>query len=229
MAGAETSTTTSTDPTTSTTLAPVTTTTLPVAVGLRIGSRGPQVVALQRLLIQNSYWLGAPNGVFGSTTEQAVYALQTVNNLPENGIVNRPTALALLAGQHLPLHTTSGNAIEVSIGHEVVMIVCNGHLLATLHTSTGGGYTYSQGGMSGVAVTPLGVFHTYYQVNKWDVGPLGGLYHPKYFSGGVALHGAYDIPNYPASHGCVRLSIPAMDWIWASNVDPLGTTIKVYK
>lgn len=223
------------DPSTTTTVTsttvPVTTTTTtyPFPLGLRIGSKGPTVTALQRALIRGTYWLGSPNGVFGTTTEQAVFAVQKVNNLPRTGRVDAATAQAIMSLNHLPLHTTSGNAVEISLSHQVVMIIRNGQLLVTLNTSTGGGYSYSENGVSGVAVTPTGLFHVYYQVNKWDVGPLGGLYRPKYFTGGVALHGAYDVPPYPASHGCARLSIAAMDWIWRTGIVPVGATVKVYK
>ena len=34
---------------------------------------------------------------------------------------------------------------------------------------------------------------------------LGQMYNPVYFNYGVAVHGAYNVPIYPASHGCVRI------------------------
>ena len=33
------------------------------------------------------------------------------------------------------------------------------------------------------------------------------MLHPNYFIGGYAIHG-YPVPNYPASHGCIRVPIP---------------------
>ena len=36
------------------------------------------------------------------------------------------------------------------------------------------------------------------------------------------------IPNYPASHGCVRVSTQAMDMIWASGLIPKKTPVWVY-
>jgi lipoprotein-anchoring transpeptidase ErfK/SrfK len=30
------------------------------------------------------------------------------------------------------------------------------------------------------------------------------------------------------SHGCVRISNEAIDWVWAQNLDPIGTTVWVY-
>jgi hypothetical protein len=36
------------------------------------------------------------------------------------------------------------------------------------------------------------------------------------------------VPPYPASHGCARVSIPAMNWIWANDKLPLKTRVWVY-
>ncbi|MEK7411268.1 MAG: L,D-transpeptidase, partial [Actinomycetota bacterium] len=65
--------------------------------------------------------------------------------------------------------------------------------------------------------------------NGWWVGDLGQIYRPKYFSGGIAIHGSYSVPAYPASHGCVRISTAAMDMIWDLDLLPRGTTVWVYE
>ena len=57
---------------------------------------------------------------------------------------------------------------------------------------------------------------------------LGQIYRPKYFIGGVAIHGSQVVPAYPASHGCVRVTPAAMDMIWESELMPLGTKVVVY-
>ena len=62
----------------------------------------------------------------------------------------------------------------------------------------------------------------------WWVGDLGQIYRPKYFIGGVAIHGSLSVPAYPASHGCVRVSVAAMDMIWEQEILPRGTTVVVY-
>ena len=79
------------------------------------------------------------------------------------------------------------------------------------------------------AVTPVGTF----RINRerpdgWWVGDLGQIYRPKYFIGGVAIHGSLSVPAYPASHGCVRVSVAAMDMIWEQEILPRGTTVVVY-
>ncbi len=35
-------------------------------------------------------------------------------------------------------------------------------------------------------------------------------------------------PQFRVSHGCVRVSDEAIDWIWADNMIPLGTEVWVY-
>jgi lipoprotein-anchoring transpeptidase ErfK/SrfK len=67
------------------------------------------------------------------------------------------------------------------------------------------------------------------QINGLDISPLGQLWRPKFFTGtGIAFHGSPSIPPYPASHGCVRMTNAAIDWIWANNIIPLGTAVWVY-
>ena len=79
------------------------------------------------------------------------------------------------------------------------------------------------------AHTPEGTFKVYREyTDGWESGQLGELYRPKYFKGGVAVHGAPQIPNRPVSHGCVRVSTSAMDWIWASDLLPVGTRVVVH-
>ena len=47
-----------------------------------------------------------------------------------------------------------------------------------------------------------------------------------YFIGGYAIHGYPTVPNYPASHGCIRVPIPNAYQI-DSQID-LGQKIFVY-
>jgi lipoprotein-anchoring transpeptidase ErfK/SrfK len=42
------------------------------------------------------------------------------------------------------------------------------------------------------------------------------------------VHGDSDVPPYPVSHGCARVSNEAIDWIWSNNLAPIGTEVWVY-
>lgn len=66
------------------------------------------------------------------------------------------------------------------------------------------------------------------QIDGMRHAPLGDLYRPKYFNGGIALHGSTSIPGHPASHGCTRLHNDAVDHLWAADLAPVGTPVWVY-
>ena len=42
------------------------------------------------------------------------------------------------------------------------------------------------------------------------------------------MHGYPNVPNYPASHGCVRVTNAAMDMVWAQNLLPIGETVVIH-
>ena len=109
-----------------------------------------------------------------------------------------------------------------------MLFVQNGKLQHILNTSTGGGYTYTDSGGTFVAQTPTGVFNTYAATNGSVTDSLGTLWRPRYFYEGFAIHGDGYVPPVPVSHGCVRVSNEAINWIWATNIDPIGTEVWVY-
>ena len=123
-----------------------------------------------------------------------------------------------------PFH--SGTMIEIDKTRQILMVVANGCGAATRSTrrpvpitrtsSTATRYT---------AHTPEGVFSVIRQVDGPDHGPLGVLFRPKYFTwSGIAVHGYTEVPPYPASHGCTRVSNNAINFIWAANILPIGET-----
>lgn len=195
---------------------------------LGLGARGKVVLALQRRLASLGYWLGRPDGVFGDATEQAVFALQKAAGIGTDGIVGPLTRAALARGVVPRPRPVAGRAIEIDLERQLLLIVDGRHLDAVLNTSTGGGYWYRSGGATYRAVTPTGHYRIYRQVDGLDVSPLGELWRPKYFDSGIALHGYASVPPVPVSHGCVRVSIAAMNWIWAANLAPVGTAVYVF-
>ena len=197
-------------------------------VGLQLGDSGPAVEALQMRLSSLGYWVGVPDGTFGDSTQQAVWALQKAAGLGADGVVGPKTAAALAAGVVPQPRSTSGYVVEVDLQDDLLMVVNGGKLLYTLNTSTGGGYTYVDQGVTSVAITPSGVFHVYNVIDGLDVDSLGALWRPRFFDGGFAVHGDSYVPPFPVSHGCVRVSDEAINWIWAANIMPIGTEVWVY-
>ncbi len=186
------------------------------------------MLALQERLSSLGYWLGTPNGTFEDGTQQAVYAIQKAAGISRDGIAGPITEGALARGVLPHPRSTSGYVVEVDLEDDLVMFVTNGKLDYVFNTSTGGGYTYTDDGVTAVARTPVGHFHVYRQVDGMVVDSLGELWRPKFFDSGFAVHGDSYVPPFPASHGCVRVSDEAIDWIWASNLLPIGTAVWVY-
>jgi Putative peptidoglycan binding domain/L,D-transpeptidase catalytic domain len=199
---------------------------LPPTIGP--GASGAAVSSLQQQLLALGYWVDTTNGSFDDSTEQAVWALQKAAGLPRDGVVGPATWAALSGGVVPHPQSTSGYVIEINLESDLIMFVNNGHVQWTLNTSTGGGYTYTQDGQTNVAVTPTGHFSTFRVVDGTVTDSLGTLWRPRFFTGGYAIHGDSSVPPYPVSHGCARVSNEAIDWIWANNLDPIGTSVWVY-
>lgn len=195
---------------------------------LSYGSTGAAVTAVQTRLNSLGYWVGSPSGYFGDTTLQAIYALQKASGIGRDGVLGPRTRRALVAGILPRPRPSKGHVVQVDLAKDLVMFTTNGHLNYVLNTSTGGGYTYSDQGGTFVAETPIGVFHIYSQINGLVTDSLGQLWMPKYFTGGFAIHGDGYVPPIPVSHGCVRVSNEAIQWIWSANLAPMGAEVWVY-
>jgi peptidoglycan hydrolase-like protein with peptidoglycan-binding domain len=226
-------TTTTTAPTTTTTAPPPTTTTTvpgPEADGkLELGESGDAVSALQRRLSDLGYWLGEPDGNYGQLTRQAVMAFQKYEGLGRDGVAGPDTQGRLATASHPTARSTSGNSIEIDLARQILFVVQGGQVRWVLNTSTGSGEAYaSSTGGTAVAATPPGHFSIYRQIDGVREAPLGTLFRPKYFNGGIAIHGAGNVPAHPASHGCARVTNAAIDLLWSSGVAEIGTPVWVY-
>lgn len=206
-----------------------------VAVGQ---ASGDETGRIQQRLLDLGYWHAGVDGSYGHTTTQAVMAFQKYMGLDASGAVDQPTADALTSVSERPHGlSTAGDLIEVDKQRQLLFVIRNGLTELVLNTSTGNGEEYTEedkntpGEMiTGVSLTPNGL----YRVDRerpegWWEGDLGEIYRPKYFRGGIAVHGSNSIPNYPASHGCVRVSVPAMDMFWQFDIMPMWSTVWVHE
>jgi hypothetical protein len=186
------------------------------------------VLAVQQRLTELGYWLGTPDGHFGDLTRQAVTALQKVAGIGRDGVVGPRTRTALAAGRRPAARSSSGLVVEIDLARQVLLVVRDGAVQRILNTSSGSGAWYTApDGHRAHAVTPRGHYRVFRSVDGWDTSPLGHLYRPRYFNGGIAVHGYPSVPAYPASHGCVRVSVPAMDMLWRESVLPRGGSVWV--
>ncbi|MEU0489904.1 L,D-transpeptidase family protein [Nocardiopsis changdeensis] len=194
---------------------------------LRNGDSGRAVAALQEQLLDLGYWLDGADGEFGPHTAQAVLALQKAAGIDRDGVVGPDTRAALADGVR-PSATSSGDALEIDLERQLLLVVSGGEVEYTLNTSTGSGRPYlGSDGSERIAVTPTGTYTVFRQVSGWDPGPYGALYAPMYFNGGIAVHGYPSVPAQPASHGCARVSLSAMDWLREEGHIAVGTTVVV--
>ena len=227
-----------TEATTSTTRATATTTRAPTTTKpkpkpaapakLSSGASGAAVKALQHRLGELGYQVQAADGQFGGETLHSVVAFQKVNRLGRDGVVGPITRKAL---EHprlpQPRSTKPGFHVEADLTLQVVYMVKDGKIQEILDASSASGQTYTVDGDVRLAVTPMGSFVIQRKIDAWRKSKLGLLYRPAYFTGGYALHGAYSVPPFPASHGCIRITTPAMDR-WFAKL-PVGTPFLVYR
>jgi peptidoglycan hydrolase-like protein with peptidoglycan-binding domain len=185
---------------------------------LRPGDSGDAVVVLQERLNHLGYWLGAPDGTYSDLTRQAVLAFQKAEGLGRDGVAGPETQGRLESASRPVGRSTSGGLIEIDLARQVLFVVENGQVVWAMNTSTG----------TSATPTPPGQFAISREIDGYRHAELGVLYRPKYFNGGIAIHGYGSVPAHPASHGCTRVSNPAMDYLWSSGYAAIGTQVWVY-
>ena len=186
---------------------------------LKSGSEGIEVAFLQFTLYQRGFWLADRLGRFGESTRHALVAFQKFYGLPRTGRLDPFSRLAVagFSDRATPRGPGAGRRIEVDLRRQVMII------------STGDRVEFVFDSASGKASTPTprGSWKLTRQIRGVRRAPLGTLFSPKYFTGGYAIHGSNSVPAQPASHGCIRTTNQTIDYLWASNLIPLGTPITI--
>lgn len=196
------------------------------------GDSGPAVRALQDRLLELGYWIDEADGTYGHLTSQAVMAFQKAEGLARTGSADRATRERLAAAQRpQPRASRSGRWVEIDKTRQIALFVRDGRAEWTMNTSTGTETSYTRpDGSRGFAHTPEGWFTFFRQIDGMREAELGRLWRPKYFTdAGHALHGSTSVPAHPASHGCVRLSYPAIDFVWEAGLAELHTRVFIYR
>ncbi|HZI44228.1 MAG TPA: L,D-transpeptidase family protein [Ilumatobacter sp.] len=200
-------------------------------------SSGGATERAQWRLLELGFWVQNANGNYDLTTQQAVMAFQKYYGLAADGTLGSETAAVMSSITERPKASAdAGTLVEIDKSKQLLFIITNGYTEWILNTSTGSEIPYDEADKNtpgerqiGDSVTRNGLHDVYRELAQgWWEGDLGRIYRPKYFSGGEAIHGSNSIPNYPASHGCVRVSVPAMDWIWAWNLMPMHIPVWVH-
>lgn len=170
----------------------------------------------QQQLLDLGYWLPSVNGVVDRDTTHAVIAFQKVASLPRSGLLDDATKHAI--GKKIRPAAQSEikqRIIEVDVQRQIVKVIKDGKVLWILDASTGKPSTPTRRGFSKI-------------YREYDGLRASGMYRPKYFFRTAAIHGYATVPNYAASHGCVRVTNTVMDWLWKKEALPSGMPIWVY-
>jgi peptidoglycan hydrolase-like protein with peptidoglycan-binding domain len=185
---------------------------------IKYGAYGSVVTYLQQRLIALRYDVGSADGVFGYNTLHAVYAFQKVQGIGVDGVVG-PTTWSRLASPYRPKarHYHGAAAVEVNLTKRVLYLTKAGKVTKIVDASPGKPSTR----------TPTGNFSITRRIDGWRQSDLGLLWRPYYFYRGYAIHGSKSVPTYAASHGCVRVTMPAMNRLWSTL--HIGEHVHVYR
>lgn len=182
------------------------------------GSQGQDVRILQsRLAAKHFLAPGLISGRYGERTWWAVQAFQKWRGLSRDGVAGPMTQRAL-AGRATPVPLGRGerDRIEIWRARQLAAVIQAGKIRRIFAVSTG------RPGHS----TPLGRFRIFSKiVDDWSRQYHAPMPYASYFTGGIALHQAADVPAYPASHGCVRVPGVWIGDIWRAT--PIGRQVLV--
>lgn len=208
----------------------------PISSTLSAGNTGSEVEMVQNRLLELKFDPGPVDGDFGDYTTQAVWAFEKlVMGVPRDQVTGKVTP-ELWDRMQEPVNVVprrpqgSGSHVEIYLPEQMSIIFDDDQPVMIAHSSSGEldasgnpafysekatwtvdarGREYDEprtGIASAYAKTPAGVFTVHRKETGNHQSSLGGMTNPVYFNYGIALHGAYQVPDHPASHGCVRIN-----------------------
>ncbi len=186
---------------------------------LQEGDSGDAVRFLQSELTKLGLYRSDINGEYGQETAYAVLAFHYAMGLAPEFNWDSEDGL-YVSSFHLPPvpdRPDQPNRLEVDIGNQLIYLVEDNEVVQTFPTSTGGEYSYYSVRTETYAYgrTPRGEFRLFSFYGGWSCDPLYGwcIHNPWGFTDLYALHGYDEVPPYPASHGCVRLTVWDSTWL----------------
>lgn len=162
---------------------------------LHQGQCGSVVVGFKKAMRAMGY-IANSGRCFGGKTARGVLAYRKVNGLARSyragaGLVKRAFAGR---GEYHVVHPAAGEHLEAPLSKQVLVFAKGDEPFAV--------YPISSGKSSTPTVT--GHFSFIRQEPGYN---SHGMYYSFYFYGGYAVHGYESVPDYPASHGCIRTFI----------------------
>jgi L,D-transpeptidase catalytic domain/Putative peptidoglycan binding domain len=175
------------------------------------GDRGTKVLMLQRGLHKLGFSVPV-TGYYDWLTSTAVNAFRKTNGMGRDGYALKSVYAKVLRseGAYELRYPKAGKHVEFDWSRQVLVLADKGKPFRVYHTS------------SGTPATPT-VFGTYRFYLQTPGTNSKGMVHSSYFIRGYAIHGYASVPNYPASHGCLRVPIPNASSIfgWIDIGDPI--------
>jgi peptidoglycan hydrolase-like protein with peptidoglycan-binding domain len=211
---------------------------------LKLGMADPKVGMVQQRLTDLAFDPGPVDDYYGAATLRSVWAFQKLISGIAREDADGVISPALWDRLHDPVsiaprRAPGGTHLEVYLPEQVAVIFENGSPRVVSHVSSGEGVewcdevtidlddgTQETKGICGLSITPGGVYHFERKVEGWRNAKLGRLYKPVYFNYGIAIHGASNVPNYPASRGCVRFPMHIAEYL--QEIVDIGDNVYVF-
>ena len=197
-----------------------------IALGQRSNLSRVEIKEAEQRLSDAGFWTGAIDGVFDAGSRAALIAFQKWHARDVTGQLTSDELDVIRTSSRPEARELGYEHVEVDLDRQVLMLVNADGRTKVLPTSTGNGKTFMDDGQESISYTPRGRFLVYDKSVGWETGPLGSVYYPNYISGGVAIHGSRNVPNQPASHGCIRIPLFAAREV--SKLLKVGTIVLVY-
>jgi hypothetical protein len=153
-------------------------------------------VRLLQAKLAGLHYAVSRSGMFDQATSNAVMAWRKYTGMARTTIASPDVFSGLLKGKGAwkVRHPGDGHHVEALLGKQVLALIDGKNVVAIYHTSSGKPST----------PTVRGRFHVY---SKTPGTNAKGMVDSNYFIRGYAIHGYVDVPNYNASHGCLRVPI----------------------
>lgn len=189
-----------------------------------------QIVAAKQRLNDQGFYCGVVNELVDDLTTCAVRAYQKAHTLEADGILDVEVMVALKTVKPVPRFSTTGWAVEVDIARQLLRIVHDGSIVATVHATTGDRDRGTYGSRQVLNRTPTGKFRlTTASANGAAETSLGTLFRPHYFWNEYAVYGRPDMAtvDQPATLGGVAVHSLVMPWLEDSDYLPAGRLVVV--
>jgi hypothetical protein len=162
---------------------------------LHQGQCGDVVVGFKKAMRKMGYIANSGN-CFGGKTARGVLAYRKVNDMSRSMRAGAGLVKKAFSGKggYVVRHPGAGEHVEAPLSKQVLVFAKGDKPFAI--------YPISSGKSSTPTVT--GHFEFIRQEPGYN---SHGMYYSFYFYGGYAVHGYESVPDYPASHGCLRTFI----------------------